>query len=356
MLWNRARSLPDLCTDLANATMRLDEKASTKAFHAVAQRAGKSTPAELTDAATRLIPALQTVAIGNGGPLAGLTAGLIETGADPLPLLKVLVHRISHGFEQAARFPALADKVGGTLNPPANAAEASVLLTRVTTAAAAAGLSAEDAASITQAWFTINDWIPALLLPLQQQRARRALPERRRLTDAAAAVSEHVEDASWLLGLLKVLDDEQLIVIHRATNRVYEVSISGIGDNFQLHTLLAATLIGDEAEGLIPGERPLPAWIAAATDGEMTPSGGIRGQFNLVDATGAWIWNEGRPADIPITIGRRIIILDQPPYQRSWNIGRAYPLMRPHTRLDRILTHGDSAAWLERIAPARPSG
>jgi hypothetical protein len=77
------------------------------------------------------------------------------------------------------------------------------------------------------------------------------------------------------------------------------MTISGIGDNFQLHTLLAATLIGDPARGLIPGTPPHPAWFAAATDGEMAPPGGIRGQFNLVDATGEWIWNEGRPADIP---------------------------------------------------------
>jgi hypothetical protein len=106
-------------------------------------------------------------------------------------------------------------------------------------------------------------------------------------------MTEHAQDAAFLLGLLKVLDNEQLIVIHRASGRVYEVSISGIGDNFQLHTLLAATLIGDEAKGLIPGERPLSDWIAAATNGEMAPAGGIRGQFNLVDATGTWIWNEG---------------------------------------------------------------
>ena len=35
--------------------------------------------------------------------------------------------------------------------------------------------------------------------------------------------------------------------------------------------------------------------MAAATDGDMTPAGGIRGQFNLVDATGeVWLADPGR--------------------------------------------------------------
>ena len=134
------------------------------------------------------------------------------------------------------------------------------------------------------------------------------------------------------------------------------MTISGIGDNFQLHTLLAATLIGDPAAGFIPGQRPHPAWIAAATNGEMDPPGGVQGQFNLVDASGAWIWNEGRPADIPHLNDRRVVVLDAAPYERTWNIGRAYPLMMPEIRLDRVLPATESAAWIARIAPAQPMG
>jgi hypothetical protein len=55
------------------------------------------------------------------------------------------------------------------------------------------------------------------------------------------------------------------------------VTISGIGDNFQLHTLLAASLIGEESRGMIPGQPPTPAEIAAASDGEVTPPDGIMG-------------------------------------------------------------------------------
>jgi hypothetical protein len=165
---------------------------------------------------------------------------------------------------------------------------------------------------------------------------------------------EHIETAHWLSGLLLVLDDEPLLVLDHATGRGYRVTISGIGDNFQLHTLLAAALIGDESRGLLPGRRPTEAEIAAASDGEdLTPSGGIRGNFNLVDAYGEWIWNEGRPADIPKLEGVRVVVLDPPPYERSWNAGRAYPLMRPTVTVTGMLPAGEARQWLGLVKPSQ---
>jgi len=356
MLWSRPRSLPDLCTDLATATLELDERASTKAFRAIVQQVPQASPADLTEGVTRFVPALDQVALGNGGMLAQLTAGMIETGADPVPVLDVLVDRVAEGLELAARFIPVANRLGDGLAAPTGADEARALFAQVGRVAPEVGLDTGEAEAAAQAWFTVNDWIPSLLLPLQQKRGRDALPQRERLTAATAEVTEHVDDASWLLGLLLVLDDEPLVVLHRESERGYAMTIGGIGDNFQLHTLLAATLIGDPAQGFIPGERPQPAWIAAATEGEPQPPGGIRGQFNLVDATGEWIWNEGRPADIPLAGERRVIVLDPPPYQRSWNLGRSYPLLVPEIRIDRVLPPDEAAGWLSRVAPGKRMG
>jgi hypothetical protein len=350
------RSLPDLCADLADATKRLDERASEDAFRAIVQRVPTASEAELTDGVARFVPALAHVRLGHGGILAQLTAGLIESGADPTPVLGVLSERVAEGLERAARFIPVAERLGDDVAEPTNEAEMLMLREQVRAAAPAAGLSVEDAAFASEAWFTISHWIPSLLLPLQQKRGRRALPGRERLTAATAAVVEHVEGAHWLLGLLLVLDDEQLLVVHRATGRAYDVTISGVGDNFQLHTLLAATLIGDPARGLIPGTPPAPQHVAAATDGEdLQPAGGIRGHFNLVDADGAWIWNEGRPIDIPQFNGRRVVVIDPPPYMRTWDTGRLYPLMSPEIRLDRILPDAEAADWTAKVAPDRRS-
>ncbi len=347
------RALPELCGDLSDAVLSLDEQASTDCHRAIVQRVPEADQEELSAGLVRLTPALERVALGNGVVLAHLAAGLVEMGADPLPVLGVLVERIARGLEQAALFAMLADKLGDGVVAPTSADEVHALQDRVAREAPAAGLAAEDAWEATQAWFTVNDWIPGLLLPLQQKRSRLALPQRDRLTDAAGAMTEQLDDAPWLYGLVLVLDDEPLLVVQRDGGRAYEVTISGIGDNFQLHTLLAATLIGDPARGLIPGVPPEPAWVAAATDGDMTPEGGIRGQFNLVDATGEWIWNEGRPADIPLVGDHRVVVLDPPAYPRGWNLGRAYPLMTPQITLDRILAPDEAAGWLGRIAPDR---
>ncbi|WP_127504386.1 hypothetical protein [Actinoplanes solisilvae] len=352
MFGRSAITLPDLCTSLADAVIRLDSKASTKTYRAIVERLSDADREELSAALPPLIPALEQVALGNGGLLATLVAGLIEQGADPLPVLPVLVERLSTGLELAAQFGVLAEKLGDKVAAPTSADEYRDLRERVVRAAPGSGLSVEEAGEITQAWFTVNDWIPSLLLPLQQKVARQALPDRERLTAAAAAMTPHAEDAAWLFGLLEVLDDEPLLVLHRPTNRAFDLTISGVSDNFQLHTLLAATLIGDEARGLLPGEPPEAAWVASATDGELMPEGGIHGRFYLADAQGETIWNESRPADIPLLGDHRVIVLDPPPYERSWNLGRAYPLMRPEIVLNRILPADEAAGWATRVAPA----
>ena len=339
--------MAELCTALAEAVDRHDEDAARKALKEIVKAVERAGPAQLTEALVALRPVLAEVPLGNGAPLAALAAGLVEAGADPVAALDVLAERVAVGLEQAARFPTLA---GTDVAQPTDAASARAVVERV---AAAGGLDLDEASLVTQSWFTVEEWIPALLLPLQQKAGRAALPQRQRLIEAASVAPDRIGSAHWLLGLLLVLDDEPLVVVHRATGAVFALTISGVGDNFQLHTLLADALVGG---GHLPGTPPEPAWVAAATDGPWQPDGPIRGHFNLVDAGGKWIWNEGRPVDIEPVAGRRIVVLDPAPYERSWNIGRVYPLMRPEVRLDAVLQPHHAADWLRLISPATPPG
>ncbi|MEV0714210.1 hypothetical protein [Asanoa sp. NPDC050611] len=347
MRWNRKRSVAELCTALGEAIDQHDEAAAHKNLKDIVKAVERAAPAELTEALVALRPALADVPLGNGAPLAALAAGLVEAGGDPVAALDVLAERVAAGLEQAARFPALA---GTDVAEPTDAESARAVVEQV---AAAGGLDVDEASLVTQSWFTVEEWIPALLLPLQQKAGRAALPQRQRLVEAASVAPDRIGSAHWLLGLLLVLDDEPLVVVHRATGTVFTLTISGVGDNFQLHTLLADTLIGG---GHVPGTRPEPAWVAAATDGPWQPDGPIRGQFNLVDAGGKWIWNEGRPVDIEPVAGRRIVVIDPAPYERSWNIGRVYPLMRPEVRLDAVLPPHQAADWLRLVSPAKSPG
>lgn len=348
MLWKRARSVPELCADVTAAMDRLDGRAATRAgrdaARAVLKGAGQ---ADLDEGLARLLPSVQRTAFGNGPGLVQLVAGLIEAGADPVPALPTLVGRVTDGLELAARFPAVAERMGGRPSVPNSAREANAVLERVRAAGAGLGIDRNQANLIMQAWFTANDWIPGLLLPLQQKRARRALAGRERLIAATRAVLEHAEDAVWLLGLLRVLDDERLTVVYRPTGAVFEVKMSGVGDNTQLDTLLASVLLG----GQLPGEPPRLAWVEAATTAPLARLE-IWAHFAATDAIGRRVRDEGRPADIPVVGGRRIIVLDAPDHIRAWTFGRSYPLMYPEIHLDRRLPADEAATVHDLIRPA----
>ena len=152
-----------------------------------------------------------------------------------------------------------------------------------------------------------------------------------------------------------MLDDEPVVVIDDATGHGFHLTMSGVGDNFQLHILLAERLIGDPARGLLAGDRPASAWVAAATTGPPRPLGGdpIMRRFRLFDATGAYIYPEGLPADIALVEGARVIVLHPPRGDFGWACGRTFEHMAPALALDHVMTPDLAGAWRARIAPAR---
>lgn len=347
--------MPDLTAALVDALRQRDERAFDETMRSIVGQAQQASPQELTEALETLRPAMESIPFGMGVEPARLAAGFVELGGDPLVLLETLAVRVCEGLELAARFPAMweAEASGEKLPSSEESNKIPFVMERLR--------SSDESGYGAQAWFTMQEWIPGLLLPLQQAVARKALARNQdlaaRLIRAVEATTELIDGAHWLHGLLLVVDDEKVVVLHRASSRGYELTIGGIGDNFQLHTLLAAHLIGDPARGLIEGTPPDPIWVAAASNGpDLQPAGGIRGQFNLVDFRGEWIWNEGRPRDIPKLDGVRVIVLDPSPYQQSWNTGRVYPLMYPSVSLDRQLSEVEAAGWLAKVSPAKRFG
>jgi hypothetical protein len=355
--YDRRMLRADLCKH-ADELVRAVDNRDDKQFYAALQRIAKDTPTarpeEVDAALAKLVPVLAGIPFGMGGDLAQVAGGMVDFGADPAVALPTLVARAAEAMEQAAQFAVQYEAAFGDLP---NAGDPEVIestVERFVRTSPERGVDQQEAYLLVQAWFAGNQWVQPVLYLSQRKDVRVALPERPRLIAAADAVREHIEAAHWLAGLLLVLDDEPLIVLHRETGRGYRLTIGGIGDNFQLHTLLAAALIGDESQGLLPGQRPSAAEIAAASDGEeLSPAGGIRGNFNLVDAYGEWIWNEGRPADIPKLDEVRVVVLDPAPYQRSWNAGRAYPLMRPEVTVTGTLPPDEAAHWLGLVKPSQ---
>ena len=121
---------------------------------------------------------------------------------------------------------------------------------------------------------------------LSKSKPLRALARARaELAEASRSLDEETGNTSFLSVMLRVLDDEGLIVLHPAERKGFAIRISGIADNFQLHTLLADAVVGDPAAGFLVGAKPDLEVVAAARDGAI-PAGGItaRGTFDL------WGW------------------------------------------------------------------
>ena len=197
---------------------------------------------------------------------------------------------------------------------------------------------------------------------------RRRARTRPELLRQAQALAELHPRAKFLAEMLRVLDDGEILVLHPATGGGWKVRIRGVSDNFQLHTLLADALIGDPAQGLLPGRRPDPRIVAAARDLPVDPAAELaEGVFNLMgwqalrpdrtlpvgqEAAENWVWNEGVPADIPLFEDVRVLLLGPPPYVRTWNAGRRFEDMPADLRVVETLTPAAAAGWLGRIAAA----
>ena len=325
-----------------------------KATHRLIAAARKASPEQIQPAVERLTTFVDRLAYGPGGRLGQIVGSVADMGTDPLPVLPVLVERACAAMEDASRFAEMYQDLFGE-DPPDSEDEDAIPATveRFTAAAVQRGIDEDPADLLLQAWFACDSCVQPVLFLCQRADVRKALPQRDRLLTAIDNVRKSHGTPQWLHGLLLVLDDVALTVVHRKSGRGYRVTIGGIGDNFQLHTLLAARLIGSERQGWLPGTPPTPAMVAAADGtGDPAPPGGIRGQFNLVDLNGKWLWNEGRPADIPVTDGERVVVIDPPAYPRSWNAARAYPLMTPTMRVDRQLSPQEAHDWLARANPS----
>lgn len=304
-------------------------------------------PTDATAAAFDLIPVLEQVGWGFGSAVVRAYGVLCDCGVDPADVLPTLVDRAIAVLADVDLFKILSATLGVAQPESRNQDTFHATVMAMLEAAPDAGIDEGEVIAAVEAWFAGADWVQPVLYLAQRKDVRMALPRRDELTAAVSAAVADIDTAFWLNGLLLVLDDEPLLVLHRATGQGWRCTMSGIADNFQLHTMLAARLAGQ-----IPETAPSPAEVAAAETGpELQPPGGIRGNFNLVDALGEWIWNEGRPADIPVYEGIRVAVIDPEPYPRSWNTGRLYPLMPPTLTIDAKLAGDEAAAWLAKVTP-----
>ncbi len=354
MIFESATPLARACDTLMRARRERDLEAFESATAQLWEAAQTASPAELTAALSACAGMLAELGPGFGGEFAVLCGALVERGADPDPLAMVLCMRLAEVAGQAAEFAHVwAREFPEEGVPEPEQAEFETALERLDEK-----IAPDQAVRLTESWFGLASWMRCATTVLQQSpTARLACRCTPGVRAAFTALEQVREDTGWVSMLLSVLDAEQLLVLHRGTGRGWRVSISGVGDNFQLHVLLAAALSGPASAGKLEGLRVDPAWTAVALDAPYEAFGGqVKGSFNLVDAYGGWIWNEGVPADIPAPEGLRIIQLEAPPYERTWDNSRRFPMMAASITLDEVLSPDEAAMWLSRCTEGKPIG
>lgn len=333
----RARLL-DAVMAFEAAVRDRDGDRSTHAFQEIHRHVRQAGEEELAAAGPRLAALLSEVPAGPRGVIAVVVGACVERGADATQCASYVFDGLAGTLAAAGEFcERWAATGGGDFPEPDPGDPDPAVVERVGWEAA-------------QGWWTLPQWEMACVAMLNRPDVRTSLgdPLRTRLLQAIRPVEEASgHEFKCLTYALLVLDDEPLVVLHRPTGTGYALRMSGIGDNFQLHTLLADALVGG---GHVPGRAPSADEVAVCRDrpGQVLTTG----SFNLVAPGGEWVWNEGTPSDIPVVDGVRLLVLDPPPYQRSWPSGRFFPHMTGDLVLERVLDAEETGRWLRHCKPA----
>jgi hypothetical protein len=311
------------------------------------------------DELTAVVAELAAVLDGLHGEWAAtamLAGACVEFGGSPLALAPVLPENCRRSLVGAATCRKLWQQGGwrGELPDRADLDALPAVLARFRRRYALPAGHAELLTAVAMSWFDVEFWLPAMLTAMQRREFRAAAGLRTDIERAAAELAEVLPDADLLVGLCRVLDDESLIVVDDRRRRAVALTMSGIGDNCQLHTLLADRLFGG-AEPLLTGEPPAPAWVAAAVGGEPDPGadGPIARRLRLFDGTGRYVYPEGVPADITPVGGQRILVVRPPLGTMAWANGRRYEAMSPALAVDRVLGPEETAEVLRAVAAPR---
>jgi hypothetical protein len=347
------------------------------ACQSLQQALANGRPAELADVGARLTALLPRIPLWPRAYVAVMVGACVEGGADPVACSGPILDGVRDALTGALLFAERWERAGGgeklpqpegdedagrsagqgdhdgkdphrnephRNDPDRNDPDRAIDLL--------GGQGSPDAVRAVTGWWTLHLWELAAVSVLSDTAVRTAaaasgvLAELLRLADDYAGVNHELKCLTYAA---KTLHEEELLVLDRPTGTGYLLRMSGLTDNFQLHTLLAHVLVGG---GHLKGDAPSAAAVAACRDADIAPEQRPHtvGTFNLVAPDGSWIWNEGTPSDIPVLDGVRTLVLDPAPYRRGWPAGRFIPGIEGELTLVRVLSPQESGAALAKAA------
>ena len=178
-----------------------------------------------------------------------------------------------------------------------------------------------------------------------------------RLESKVATYAQFSSGLHWLSKLFEVMFDEPILVIDLNTGKGIIGKMSGVADNFQLQVLLM-------------GVPELNSEISVSNQdldvlkgyGEQITENTVIGKWNMHnwkyihkkealdnnDST-SWIWGEGIPRDVDVYKKYRVILLDNPTYDRIIRVQRTFNNLSAHILVEQELTESDIEAWLDKL-------
>jgi len=161
--------------------------------------------------------------------------------------------------------------------------------------------------------------------------------------------------------LLSVVYGERFLVIHTEEKKGFVVSVSGVTDIFQLHSLLMDVLCRLPEDRKLQGDPLYPEILAMLTTAPLAPNPPIiSGRWQLSHWTGVFttdfdkshLFGEGVPLDVLKFRDReRVILLSTSTIDRSWNVCREFPL-QANVVVDRVLTSEEVLQHLDDFRAA----
>ncbi|HEY0075518.1 MAG TPA: hypothetical protein VGB77_15580 [Abditibacteriaceae bacterium] len=328
-----------------------DPKQFQQACVEVTQQGMKADKSQRDQALAQLKTPIEQSASLPAALIALVCGALVEQDADGMVVLDTILTRAAPILREAAAFAAYCHAKGQDKNPGAEDNSEINFLERY------GAEVAPEHPNEAMAWDALDViYMPLIAMLSQSSQARRMAKQHERYAPAletyinTAPISHG--GADWLWKMQQVLDDEELLVIHRGEGKGFKVRIGGIADNFHLHDLLAQNLIGNPTEGLLSGQ---------------VHNGG-EGVWDLVNWTGLhtssdeannwskaehWIWGEGVPADIKSFEGVRVVLLEPSSYVRTWDPSQnSFCNMQATLEVQEVLSPDVVQDYLKRMTQA----
>ncbi len=216
-----------------------------------------------------------------------------------------------------------------------------------------------------EAWDNLGAFWPACVAIYSRDVVARV--KAREYMPLVHTLAERHEGGHWLRKLLPVLDNEPLVVIDPSRSTGIVARMSGVADNFQLHTLLMHYFprrwyerqrVCETAVAVATGHGPqqAPEVITGSWNLYQAAALGPHGRIARAQRTHArhWIWGEGVPTDLSIVGSHRVVLLGSVSHVRTWPSARLFGSLKAGLHDVQRLDQAGVRAWLRQLVAALP--